>query len=419
MRSLGSFYQPVSLGAPGSNESSRPSGSAPTETAVMSMASVSGRSRTMSMAAGGTWQDALLHLSWAHVAQCLAVLGLLAAAAALRAERAADTGISSGGSALRLTVMVRPGLKSPVVHSKTNELPGEKGIKGGGFKEGPSFWCFALMIPYGYEPALLAAQLGRGVGIFACNEYAVFSNDSFTVNSTTQEPPLGKRGHSDNDPVEGFEGASLMTLPMGGHLHVEFGGKWQTAMNTDIFIRTWAAVIKLGRYRKHPWTVKADPDAVFFPARLRQMVVDEPSGAIYLNNCKFGLHGPIEVLSREAVEAYRNRKTRCDGLRDNAMDMSGPQDNLDKAFGEDEFLHRCLAKIGVRRVDELELLLSETACQQESVPCDEGKVAYHPFKTIQEHFDCWGLASVSATAWAEAVAAAPMPVFAKAHEEEH
>merc|ERR1719433_578374 len=106
----------------------------------------------------------------------------------------------------------------------------------------------------------------------------------------------------------------LVTRPIGGDLYVEFGGKWHTAMNTDIFIRVWDAVIDLGIWKHHAWTVKADPDSVFFPARLRQMLVDEPAGLIYLNNCKYGLHGPIEVLSQQALSAYANRGRACNDI---------------------------------------------------------------------------------------------------------
>jgi len=273
-------------------------------------------------------------------------------------------------------------------------------------------WCYALMMPWGYEPDLLAAQLSRGVGIFACNEYAVFSNGSSPVLCPPREPPMGQLGKQDNPRVpHAGNRESFVTLPIGGDLHVEFGGKWYTAMNTDIFIKVWKEVVNLGAYKKHHWTVKADPDSVFFPARLRQMVIDEPTGAIYLNNCKFGLHGPIEVMTREALDLYAERQRDCAGIRRDAMDMTSAWDDEDHAFGEDEFIHRCFDHLHVKRVDELGLLLSETACDQETVPCDEGKVAFHPFKTKKEYFDCWDSARGSSSAWARAMFDAPMPYF--------
>lgn len=348
-------------------------------------------------------------LSWAHVAQGLALTGLVLAAGALALGSRGQqlSGLSSNFATS--AVLVNPNLRSTAM--KRARSPIANGVKGGGFLEGPSIWCFALMLPWGYEPGLLAAQHQTGIGIFACNKYAVFSNNTYPVKDTNGSKGLMKEATPEEIEASKSKDGPLTTLTIGGDLFVEFGGKWWTAMNTDIFIRVWAAVIELGAWRLHAWTVKADPDSVFFPARLRQMVVDEPSGPIYLNNCKFGLHGPIEVLSREGLEAYAKKPAACDKIRSAAMDMKGPWDDMQRAFGEDEFLHRCLDAVGVKRVDELGLLLSETACEQESVPCDEGKVSFHPFKTTQEYFDCWGAGSVSGDAWDKAIAAAPMPTI--------
>jgi len=43
-------------------------------------------------------------------------------------------------------------------------------------------------------------------------------------------------------------------------------------LNTLVFIKAWQLVKWDGRYQKHDWTVKVDPDAVFFPERLRTVV---------------------------------------------------------------------------------------------------------------------------------------------------
>ena len=47
---------------------------------------------------------------------------------------------------------------------------------------------------------------------------------------------------------------------------------------------------------------KVDPDAVFFASRLRSVVgkYEEAAKGVYLNNCKFGLHGPIEAAAARA-----------------------------------------------------------------------------------------------------------------------
>merc|ERR1712050_792410 len=75
----------------------------------------------------------------------------------------------------------------------------------------------------------------------------------------------------------------VLTLPIPGNLSVKYGGKWNTALNTDIFIGVWNAVSLLGRYQYHDWTVKVDPDAVFFPERLRELLLRKPMSELPSN----------------------------------------------------------------------------------------------------------------------------------------
>lgn len=237
---------------------------------------------------------------------------------------------------------------------------------------------------------------------------------------------------------------------MNGSLAVQYGGKWGTALNTGVFNRLWTEVITLGRYRKFDWTVKVDPDAVFFPSRLRmllkrrtplntvKMLGDVPDNmhcstcdlaghsaetcawrvqtyqkkgktcqealtlaarappedcgcvcddfacdvadtqAMYLNNCKWGLHGPIEVFSRRGLAAFYAGLPQCVSL-------------MEHPWGEDKFIDQCMQKIGVTRENEYDLL-SETACGEQPAPCGSENVAFHPFKSIDSYFKCWSFA---------------------------
>lgn len=56
-----------------------------------------------------------------------------------------------------------------------------------------------------------------------------------------------------------------------------------------------------------------DPDTVFFPARLKVAVAFHPDtyNGLYLNNCKLGLHGPLEVLSSRAVSRWHEGIGNC------------------------------------------------------------------------------------------------------------
>ena len=58
----------------------------------------------------------------------------------------------------------------------------------------------------------------------------------------------------------------------------------------------------------------SNPHAVVrHPQRLQQHVstAPRPDKSVFLNNCKIGLHGPIEVISRAGVETYARGLQRC------------------------------------------------------------------------------------------------------------
>lgn len=97
--------------------------------------------------------------------------------------------------------------------------------------------------------------------------------------------------------------------------------------------------------------------------------------AVYINNCRFGLHGPIEVLSAAAVSVFINMRSQCDFLED-------------QPWGEDKLMDRCLMAIGVSRVN-LFGILTETACGEKPGLCGGGDVAFHPFKSTRDWVECW------------------------------
>merc|ERR1711972_1154960 len=109
-----------------------------------------------------------------------------------------------------------------------------------------------------------------------------------------------------------------------------------------------------------------------------KVIVGKKADSIYINNCKFGLHGPIEVLSQQALTDFVQGLSRCDNL-------------LVHPWGEDKFLDRCMLEIGVTRVNEFGLL-NEIACGETPAPCGGGDVAYHPFKSVSSYFACWEFA---------------------------
>lgn len=236
----------------------------------------------------------------------------------------------------------------------------------------PRIYCFALMMPGGNETVLMNGQLERNMGIFSCDGCTLFSNISMLL------------GH--------FHSRRIQTRIVHGALKVPTGGQYLTALNTDVFVKVWHAVVREGKFKKFDWTIKVDPDTVFFPSRLRDLLAKPPMSdllhgpvpcdscdaelqrAMYLNSCQFGLHGSLEVLSRGAVVAFISGLQKCDALRQ-------------LPWGEAWFLDHCLPQLGVRR-EHQRALLDEERCGQHPEPCEAPRVAFHPFKAWNNFQAC-------------------------------
>merc|ERR1740121_2718938 len=96
-----------------------------------------------------------------------------------------------------------------------------------------------------------------------------------------------------------------------------------------------------------------------------------------------GMHGPLEVMSRNAVRAFAVGRSACAAWL--AQKCGGPCQ-----WGEDMYLDQCLQLLRVRREYEQNLLL-EDHCEppQGWDSCDSpGVVAFHPFKDVGEYKEC-------------------------------
>jgi len=210
------------------------------------------------------------------------------------------------------------------------------------------------------------------MSIFACDSSAVYSNIVYNILP------------------------EVSTIKVDSDLKCKKGGEFKTALNTDIFIAVWKRVLMDGTYKGYDWTVKVDPDAVFFPQRLRKIVVGHKVGltglGVYLNNCKYGMHGPVEVYSRNAVDAWGAGIGAC--LKYFSSLCSGPC-----LWGEDMFIDQCLIRVvKVKRENEYNLLVEDhcdpppgwDACN------DVSKASFHPFKSIDGYRQCATSANASA-----------------------
>mmetsp|Transcript_115919 Transcript_115919/g.361076 ORF Transcript_115919/g.361076 Transcript_115919/m.361076 type:complete len:543 (+) Transcript_115919:37-1665(+) len=249
-------------------------------------------------------------------------------------------------------------------------------------EDAPLLFCLSLMLPFGYEVDVMRAQWIHRAGIFQCMEHSIYSNESITLRNGNE---------------------TLKTDVMEGSMVVKFGGPWHSALNTDIFIRFWRKVVDDPRAASTQWTAKLDPDAVFFAGRLQQVTRSlwgrgDPKKPVFLNNCHLGMHGPLEVISTQAIDVYRQRWRECvDG-----EPYSHKQ--------EDFYMRDCWRLLGIKQVDIFNLLFeSNWACDERSYtrdgrhPCFSKQVAFHPFKSAAAYMQCWKRGSTMR--WSTPVAA--------------
>jgi len=240
---------------------------------------------------------------------------------------------------------------------------------------GTTLFCFSLMVPRTGEQDLLKWQAEQKASIFACDEVAIYSNETLDVGGVT-------------------------TTKIDSDLKCGYGGDSGTALNSWIFIALFKSLLDEGQWKMADWTVKADPDAVFFPDRLVNVLRDH-QGAAYVNNCRFGMHGPIEVFGKPAIEALdKDYKASWDGKSPNSCTKPVKEGGLDFGlWGEDMFLAQCLKNIGVPEPPIDSRLMCEDHCECPGwYWCNNGtdRVSYHPFKTVESYQNCMANAGISA-----------------------
>lgn len=230
-----------------------------------------------------------------------------------------------------------------------------------------SMLCMALMVPYSYEQGLLIMQYENRAGIFGCDEYVVYSNQALVL------------------------APGLITRRVLSTQRCEPGGEFKTALNLNIFTAVWRQVISEGQYLLFNWIVKADPDTVFFPHRLRPILGKHEKGAVggygqgvYFNNCKFGMHGPLEIFSQNSMSALGSMFLGCFHFFQKLC--SG-----DCSWGEDMWVDQCLKRfVNSTRINEYNLL-EEDHCDPAMGwdSCeDTTKAAFHPFKVESRYLVC-------------------------------
>jgi len=244
----------------------------------------------------------------------------------------------------------------------TMPKPKEENIEG---LDSSSMLCVTLMLAYSEEQEILKDQYRNKVGIFQCDKYAVYSAQVIKI------------------------GEHFTTRNIHHSMVLEKGGRYNTGLDVAIFRAMWRAIILDDEYRHVSWTIKLDPDSVFFPYRLAPLLpqyadhLSEPG--LYLNNCRYGMHGPIEVLSQNAVRTLAQVTVLCYAQFTGGchFDCYAPEE------GEDIWLDSCLSRFTkVKRIYNWHLL-SEAACSQPWYKwCETDTVVFHPFKDTPGWMAC-------------------------------
>lgn len=228
----------------------------------------------------------------------------------------------------------------------------------------PSLFCWSHMQEGTGELALIRLQLVKRASIFACNYAAVISTTKVLLGNIEGEDiwtwvnPAAEVGMGQN----GVDGETTDSF-----------------LNTETFVHAWDTLINSKHMWPYDFVVKADPDAVFFPDRLRKHVEEHTGESVYYTNCgKYGgeslLYGALEVFSVPAIKTYAEHIKECKEL---------PY----KGWGEDYYMQKCMNQLGVANIADGDQVADHRCV---GAPCtDYTKVAYHDFKTPEDWYLCF------------------------------
>lgn len=244
---------------------------------------------------------------------------------------------------------------------------GPRLIAGLAVKGSPSLFCWSLFQTTTYEMAIMQNQLDEGVGIFQCDDYALLSTNEVTKMGTV-------------------DGKEIKTLKVEkAEITRSVDG---TAGNAKLFMNCWEVIVKDGRWKQHAWIIKADPDAVIIPYRIRDHLRPHILENVYVVNCNAFpespnfpmMYGSVEIYSFKAIDTYAARVGLC---YEDMGSMLG-------AWGEDYYMTHCLDHIGVGRISDF-VSVGDNVCSGGSC-ADSAFSAFHPYKDVTAWQNCWDYA---------------------------
>lgn len=230
----------------------------------------------------------------------------------------------------------------------------------------PTLYCMHVMRLYSYEADIIRAQLnlrdGFHGGIFGCDEFGLYASDA---------PDGTFVGDGPSGPVKTRH---FSPAPVGR-------SKDGTAANTLLFMNVWEAVRWDRQYMCCDWVIKADPDAVLMPSRLRWSLQKYTGRPTFVVTCNKGfadgpmMFGAVEAISRLALQRYYNNEGAC---------RSMPW----QAWGEDLWMGNCLKKLGVYPVED-HGIVADGLCYGNNCVGNKYSAAFHPFKNKDAWMGCY------------------------------
>merc|ERR1712107_287497 len=241
---------------------------------------------------------------------------------------------------------------------------------------GLSLYCFSVYMKDtgspkpSFELELLKQQLQYGASIFSCAQWGVYSDTTVELGPGVSTIQVADNGdfHAARRPHRGW-------------------------LNTPLFTQVWRSIRDIELYKNHNWVVKVDPDAVFYPKRLMNILDGKtvPEEGVYVVNCKFvdyGYFGNLEVYSAKAFQTLVANVDTCYTELDWKTGVDGGKFG---PMGEDLFAQRCMDMHGVKHIEDFSIT-ADGACPADR-PKDQKKnkkfqpsckdvtaAAIHPYK---------------------------------------
>jgi len=312
----------------------------------------------------------------ALMAGAVAALALVGAAAVHRAVASARSAESTTGTEV---VGLEEGAASPTSTTTAGPTPTTSVAFPNSTKDWPSLFCWLVSQTVGgkklnkmmgwMEEKLVWEMYLRKIGLFACNDFAVFTDKRCIVSK--MHPYGWPYVDDDYEPKDG----EVLSWPLGATETAKNGDS--SPSNVWVFVAAWKALGSSGKLDKHQFVVKQDPDAVFIPWRIRWHSDSWPSKAgtvpFFVKNCPgFGsMQGPIEIFSIAMVKAFLPSIDTCGG----------------GSAGEDSKMEKCAQQFGQPFMDGG--ALDDAYCSHGQPNCNDGsKIAFHPFKSTESFGRC-------------------------------